>query len=90
MTLVRGGTWVSFGFCRFGARHAESPAKVNAVTRGLPLFVCWAGLMLLGGFVGVVFWKLMTGKIELGGLPEGDVGLRPATRLGSAPPGCSS
>jgi hypothetical protein len=33
----------------------------------------WEGFTLLGGFFGIVFWKLMTGGISLNHLLEGDV-----------------
>lgn len=33
----------------------------------------WAGLLLLGGFSGVVLWKLATGSIALDQLFEGDI-----------------
>jgi hypothetical protein len=33
----------------------------------------WAGLLLLGGFLGVVLWKLATGDIALDQLFEGDI-----------------
>jgi hypothetical protein len=33
----------------------------------------WAGLILLAGFFGIVFWKLLTGGMVLGNLLEGDV-----------------
>lgn len=33
----------------------------------------WAGLLLLGGFLGVVLWKLATGNIALDQLFEGDI-----------------
>jgi len=33
----------------------------------------WEGVVLLGGFLGVVFWKLLTGSIPLAGLLDGDV-----------------
>jgi hypothetical protein len=32
-----------------------------------------AGVVLLGGFFAVIFWKLFTGSISLNGLLEGDV-----------------
>jgi hypothetical protein len=41
--------------------------------RWLSLFAYWEGLILLSGFFGIVFWKLMTGEISLDGLLEGDV-----------------
>jgi hypothetical protein len=33
----------------------------------------WEGLILIGGFFGIVFWKLMTGGIVLDQLLEGDI-----------------
>jgi len=33
----------------------------------------WGGLILIGGFFGIVFWKLLTGRIILEGLLEGDI-----------------
>jgi hypothetical protein len=33
----------------------------------------WGGLILLGGFFAIVFWKLATGSIVLDQLLEGDV-----------------
>jgi hypothetical protein len=33
----------------------------------------WEGLILVGGFFGVVFWKLFTGQIPLNRLLEGDI-----------------
>lgn len=32
----------------------------------------WEGLILLGGFFGIIFWKLLTGGISLNGLLDGD------------------
>lgn len=32
----------------------------------------WEGVILLGGFFGIVFWKLLTGRISLSGLLDGD------------------
>ncbi len=32
----------------------------------------WAGAILMGGFVGIVFWKLFTRRISLSGLLQGD------------------
>jgi hypothetical protein len=34
----------------------------------------WEGLILLGGFFGLVVWKLLTGGISLDQLLEGDIG----------------
>lgn len=33
----------------------------------------WGGLILIGGFFGIVLWKLLTGGIILGRLLEGDI-----------------
>ncbi len=33
----------------------------------------WGGLILIGGFFGIVFWKLLTGGIILERLLEGDI-----------------
>ncbi len=33
----------------------------------------WEGVILLGGFFGIVVWKLMTGGISLSGLLDGDI-----------------
>jgi hypothetical protein len=33
----------------------------------------WEGLILVGGFFGIVFWKLLTGSISLNQLLEGDI-----------------
>ena len=33
----------------------------------------WGGLILIYGFFGIVFWKLLTGRIILEGLLEGDI-----------------
>lgn len=33
----------------------------------------WGGLLLLGGFFGIVFWKLANGRIVLDQLFEGDI-----------------
>src|SRR5215510_12380735 len=32
----------------------------------------WEGLILLGGFFGLIFWKMFTGEISLGHLLQGD------------------
>ncbi|MGO9126959.1 MAG: hypothetical protein ACLP6G_18990 [Terriglobales bacterium] len=42
----------------------------------------WEGLILLGGFFGVIVWKLLTGGISLNQLLEGDLG-RPDGAPGS-------
>jgi hypothetical protein len=34
----------------------------------------WEGLILLGGFFGIVVWKLLSGGISLDQLLEGDIG----------------
>jgi len=34
--------------------------------------VYWEGLILLGGFFGLIFWKMFTGEISLTHLLEGD------------------
>jgi len=34
---------------------------------------CWEGLVLIAGFFGIVFWKLMTGEIVLDQLLDGDI-----------------
>lgn len=39
----------------------------------IPTLTCWGGLILIGGFFGIVFWKLLTGGIILEGLLEGDI-----------------
>ncbi|MGD0792615.1 MAG: hypothetical protein ABR920_12675 [Terriglobales bacterium] len=44
----------------------------------------WEGLILLGGFSGIVFWNLLTGCISLDQLLEGDMG-RPDSAPGSDP-----
>ena len=41
--------------------------------RTLSTLAQWEGLILLGGFIGIVLWKLLTGGISLGQLLEGDV-----------------
>ena len=33
----------------------------------------WGGLILIGGFFGIVFWKAVTGGIDLGQLLDGDI-----------------
>lgn len=43
------------------------------IMRMISTLVYWEGLILLGGFVGIVLWKLLTGSISLNGLLEGDV-----------------
>ena len=40
----------------------------------LSLLARWEGFILLGGFVGLVCWKLVTGGISLDQLLEGDTG----------------
>ena len=41
--------------------------------RSLAALAYWEGVILLGGFFGVVLWKLLTGRISLSQLLEGDV-----------------
>jgi len=41
--------------------------------RTLSTLAYWEGLILLGGFFGIVLWKLLTGTISLEQLLEGDV-----------------
>jgi hypothetical protein len=41
--------------------------------RTLSTLAYWEGLILLGGFFGIVLWKLLTGGISLEQLLEGDV-----------------
>jgi hypothetical protein len=41
--------------------------------RTLSTLAYWEGLILLGGFFGLVLWKLLTGGISLEQLLEGDV-----------------
>jgi hypothetical protein len=41
--------------------------------RALSTFAYWEGVILLGGFFGLVLWKLLTGGISLEQLLEGDV-----------------
>lgn len=36
----------------------------------------WGGIVVIGGYFGVVFWKLMTGSISLDGLLHGDARTR--------------
>jgi len=36
-------------------------------------FAYWEAVVLFGGFLGVVLWKLLTGSIPLGYLLDGDV-----------------
>lgn len=33
----------------------------------------WGGLILIGGFFGIVSWKAVTGSIDLGQLLDGDI-----------------
>jgi hypothetical protein len=40
--------------------------------RTLSTLAQWEGLILLGGFLGLVLWKLLTGGISLDQLLEGD------------------
>jgi hypothetical protein len=40
--------------------------------RALSTLAYWEGLILLGGFFGLVLWKLLTGRISLDQLLEGD------------------
>ncbi len=40
--------------------------------RALATLAYWGLAVLLGGFFGIVFWKLLTRGISLGGLLEGD------------------
>lgn len=39
----------------------------------LVIITKWAGLLLLGGFAAVVFWKVATGSVALDQLFEGDI-----------------
>jgi hypothetical protein len=41
--------------------------------RMLSTLAYWEGLILLGGFFGVVLWKLLTGGIRIDQLLEGDI-----------------
>ncbi len=41
--------------------------------RMLSTLAYWEGLILLGGFVGVVVWRLLTGGVRLDRLLEGDI-----------------
>jgi len=41
--------------------------------RSLAALAYWEGVILLGGFFGIVLWKLLTGRISLSQLLEGDV-----------------
>lgn len=40
----------------------------------LSVMARWEGLILLGGFFGIVVWKLLSGGISLDQLLEGDIG----------------
>jgi hypothetical protein len=40
--------------------------------RAMATLASWEFAILLGGFFGIVFWKLLTGGISLSGLLEGD------------------
>jgi uncharacterized YccA/Bax inhibitor family protein len=39
----------------------------------IPTLASYEGLILIGGFFGIVFWKLLTGRIDLSHLLEGDI-----------------
>jgi hypothetical protein len=50
-----------------------NPSAFSGAMRMLSTLAYWEGLILLGGFFGVVFWKLLTGGIRLYQLLEGDI-----------------
>jgi hypothetical protein len=50
----------------------------------LSVMARWEGLILLGGFIGIVFWKLLSGGMSLDQLLEGDIG-RPDGATASDP-----
>lgn len=39
----------------------------------LPTLMYWEGLIIIGGLFAVVFWKMITGQIDLDELLQGDV-----------------
>jgi hypothetical protein len=41
--------------------------------RTVPTLASWGCLVLFGGFFGIVFWKLLTGGINLNQLLDGDI-----------------
>ena len=45
----------------------------------------WEGVILVGGFFVIVFWKLLTGRIPLDGLLEGDQWDGPVLTTSSSP-----
>src|SRR5215472_3394671 len=46
----------------------------------LSTLASWEGLILIGGLIGIVAWKMMTGEISLDQLFEGDSLARDGTR----------
>ena len=47
--------------------------SLRAAMRTLATLAHWEGIVLLAGLFGVVLWKLLTGRISLDQLLEGDV-----------------
>ena len=41
--------------------------------RSLLIFARWEAVVLLGGFLGIVLWKMLTGDISLSYLLDGDI-----------------
>jgi hypothetical protein len=50
-----------------------NPSALSNAMRMLSTLAYWEGLILFGGFLGVVLWKLLTGGICLDQLLEGDL-----------------
>ena len=60
---------------RGGRRSRFGLAFSPRAARRLPAFTTlayWESVILLAGFFGIVFWRLLTGRISLNGLLEGD------------------